>query len=569
MANTSAFMRLKRAWKEVFKMQSKKSSIKVVSKLLKVVKPLSKSMAIAVLAGSISFLFYTGIGVLGAKLILEYIESGTQIASIMKMMIAAVILRGLFRYLEQYMNHLIAFKVLALLRNKVFAAIRRLAPAKVEMMNKGDLISAITSDMELLEVFYAHTISPVCIAIITTVIYTIFLGQISLLAAAVMLLGHIAIGIVLPMIFSSLASDAATKTRASLAGINMSFLDLLRGVSEIISFAYQKLAVKKVNTLNARLKMNQDKLIRQLAILLALEDLLEVLVTAAVFLVLSISGLSGASIFLAATLTYFSFGAVRAVSLLGNGLSQTLASANRIMSILEEKPMIDDVVDKEDISEALLASYEGNIIEIDGISFAYKNEKILDKFSLSIKNHEFLGIQGPSGCGKSTLLKLIMHFWKLDGGEIKITGKNIMDINTKSLYENLGYMTQKSEFFEGSIRSNLLIAKPDASEEELKDALNKAAILDYVNSLKDGVDTHIKELGDNFSGGEQQRLGLARCFLKDASIYLFDEPTSNLDALNESIILNSIKKHMKDKTIIMVSHRDSTLRICDRIVQMK
>lgn len=550
-------------------MQSKKSSIKVVSKLLKVVKPLSKSMAIAVLAGSISFLFYTGIGVLGAKLILEYIESGTQIASIMKMMIAAVILRGLFRYLEQYMNHLIAFKVLALLRNKVFAAIRRLAPAKVEMMNKGDLISAITSDMELLEVFYAHTISPVCIAIITTVIYTIFLGQISLLAAAVMLLGHIAIGIVLPMIFSSLASDAATKTRASLAGINMSFLDLLRGVSEIISFAYQKLAVKKVNTLNARLKMNQDKLIRQLAILLALEDLLEVLVTAAVFLVLSTSGLSGASIFLAATLTYFSFGAVRAVSLLGNGLSQTLASANRIMSILEEKPMIDDVVDKEDLSEALLASYEGNIIEIDGISFAYKNEKILDKFSLSIKNHEFLGIQGPSGCGKSTLLKLIMHFWKLDGGDIKISGKNIMDINTKSLYENLGYMTQKSEFFEGSIRSNLLIAKPDASEEELKDALNKAAILDYVNSLKDGVDTHIKELGDNFSGGEQQRLGLARCFLKDASIYLFDEPTSNLDALNESIILNSIKKHMKDKTIIMVSHRDSTLRICDRIVQMK
>ena len=550
-------------------MQSKKSSIKVVSKLLKVVKPLSKSMAIAVLAGSISFLFYTGIAVLGAKLILEYIESGTQIASIMKMMIAAVILRGLFRYLEQYMNHLIAFKVLALLRNKVFAAIRRLAPAKVEMMNKGDLISAITSDMELLEVFYAHTISPVCIAIITTVIYTIFLGQISLLAAAVMLLGHIAIGIVLPMIFSSLASDAATKTRASLAGINMSFLDLLRGVSEIISFAYQKLAIKKVNTLNARLKMNQDKLIRQLAILLALEDLLEVLVTAAVFLVLSISGASGASILLAATLTYFSFGAVRAVSLLGNGLSQTLASANRIMSILEEKPMIDDVVDKEDLSEALLASYEGNIIEIDGISFAYKNEKILDKFSLNIKNHEFLGIQGPSGCGKSTLLKLIMHFWKLDGGEIKILGKNIMDINTKSLYENLGYMTQKSEFFEGSIRSNLLIAKPDASEEELKDALNKAAILDYVNSLKDGVDTHIKELGDNFSGGEQQRLGLARCFLKDASIYLFDEPTSNLDALNESIILNSIKKHMKDKTIIMVSHRDSTLRICDRIVQIK
>ena len=549
-------------------MQSKRKGLKVISKLVKVVKPLSKYMAVAVLAGCISFLFYTAIGVLGARLIIEYVEGGSKAAFIMKIMAGAVILRGLFRYLEQYMNHLIAFRVLALLRNRVFAAVRRLAPAKIEMMNKGDLISAISSDMELLEVFYAHTISPVCIAIITSLVYALALGQISPLAAIVMLVGHIAIAVILPMVFSSLAGDAAAETRRSLAGISNSFLDLLRGIAEIISFAYQKRAVKKVNALNAKLKTNQDRLIRQLAVLLALEDMLEVFVTAAVFVVLAKSGAVGSDILLAASLTYFSFGAVRAVSLLGNGLAQTLASADRVMSILEEKPMVEEITNKGYLSKNAIASYEADIIEVNGISFAYKSEKILDNFSLRVKNHEFIGIQGPSGCGKSTMLKLIMHFWNLDSGEIKIAGKNILDINTASLYEKLSYMTQTSEFFEGSIRDNLLIAKPDATDEELKEALRKASILDYVNSLKDGLDTYIKELGENFSGGEQQRLGLARCFLKDAEIYLFDEPTSNLDALNESIILNSIKKYMKGKTIIMVSHRDSTLRICDNVIKM-
>lgn len=549
-------------------MQSKRDGLKVISKLVKVVKPLSKYMAVAVLAGCISFLFYTAIGVLGARLIIEYVEGGSKAAFIMKIMAGAVILRGLFRYLEQYMNHLIAFRVLALLRNRVFAAVRRLAPAKIEMMNKGDLISAISSDMELLEVFYAHTISPVCIAIITSLVYALALGQISPLAAIVMLVGHIAIAVVLPMVFSSLAGDAAAETRRSLAGISNSFLDLLRGIAEIISFAYQKRAVKKVNALNAKLKTNQDRLIRQLAVLLALEDMLEVFVTVAVFVVLAKSGAVGSDILLAASLTYFSFGAVRAVSLLGNGLAQTLASADRVMSILEEKPMVEEITNKGYLSKNAIANYEADIIEVNGISFAYKSEKILDNFSLRVKNHEFIGIQGPSGCGKSTMLKLIMHFWNLESGEIKIAGKNILDINTASLYEKLSYMTQTSEFFEGSIRDNLLIAKPDATDEELKEALRKASILDYVSSLKDGLDTYIKELGENFSGGEQQRLGLARCFLKDAEIYLFDEPTSNLDALNESIILNSIKKYMKGKTIIMVSHRDSTLRICDNVIKM-
>lgn len=549
-------------------MQNKTNGLKVIRKLLSLVKPLSKYMVIAVTAGVISFLFYTAISVLAANLIVEYIDGGNNIARIIKIMIGAVLLRGLFRYLEQYMNHLIAFKVLALLRNKVFAAVRKLAPAKIEMMNKGDLISAISSDMELLEVFYAHTISPVCTAIITSIIYACYLSTISPVAAAIMIMGHIAIALILPMIFSKHASAAAAKTRHNLAMISSSFLDLLRGLGEIISFAYQKQAVKKVNELNHKLKTNQDILIRQLAILLALVDLLEVFITAIIFAVLSMTGLDGKSAFIAAVLVYFSFGAVRAVALLGNGLSQTLASAHRVMGILEEKPMVQEIIGKHNLKKNEIANYSGDIIEINNINFAYKERAILKDFSTSVKNHEFIGIQGPSGCGKSTLLKLIIHFWDLDSGSIKIAGHDILDINTASLYENLSYMTQTSEFFEGSIRDNLLIAKPDASDEEIKEALKKASILEYVEGLKGGLDSPIKELGDNFSGGEKQRLGLARCFLKDAEIYLFDEPTSNLDALNESIILNSINQYMKEKTIIMVSHRTSTLRICDKIIQM-
>lgn len=550
-------------------MQSgKRSGFKIMSGLIGVVKPLKNFMMIAVTAGTLSFLFYTAIGILVANLIIKYAQAGEINSIIVKCMIACIILRGIFRYSEQYMNHLIAFKVLALLRHRVFKAIRKLAPAKIESMNKGDLISMISGDMELLEVFYAHTISPICIAIITSVIYTIYVATIFPLGVVILFCGYVLIGIILPVIFAKFANSVALGMRKNVGKINNSFLDLLRGVAEIISFAYQKKAIKRVEDANGRLKENQDGLIRQLAILLGIIDLSELLITVLIILTGILASADVHAIFISAVGTYFSFGAVQSVAMLGNGLAQTLACGDRILNILQEEPLVKEVIDKNDLTFENIEKYDKDLITIENLTFAYDGKNILDSFNLNIKKNEIIGIQGASGCGKSTLLKLIMHFWNVDEGSIKIAGLGLDEINTRSLYSNISYMTQTTEFFEGSIRDNLLIAKPDANDDEIREALKKASILDYIEKLQAGLDTFIKELGDNFSGGEKQRIGLARCFLKNAPVLLLDEPTSNLDALNENIILKSIKKYMREKTVILVSHRESTLRICDRIINM-
>lgn len=547
----------------------KRSGFKIMSKLIGVVKPLSKFMAIAVSAGTLGFLFYTAVGVLAANLIFNYLKNGAGNKTIVWMMIGAVILRGIFRYLEQYMNHLIAFKVLALLRNKVFAAVRRLAPAKIESMNKGDLISMISGDIELLEVFYAHTISPIMIATLTSIIYVIYLATIFPVGAFLLLCGYLIIGIFVPFVFAKLANPVALGIRKDVSKINNSFLDLLRGLSEIISFHYEKKAIKQVEELNKNLKKNQDRLIKQLASLLALVDFFELLVVLIIVIAGIILKQSSYTIFISSVLTYFSFGAVGAVAMLGNGLAETLACGDRVIDLLEEEPEVEEITGKTELTQEMINKSLDPLINIENLKFSYDDKPILDNVNLEIKRNEIVGIEGASGSGKSTLLKLIMRFWNIDGGKIEIAGHNLLDINTKSLYKNIGYMTQTTELFEGSIRDNLLIAKPDATDEEINEALKKASILDYILKLKDGLDTFTKELGDNFSGGERQRIGLARCFLKDAPILILDEPTSNLDALNESIILKSIVENMKDKTIILVSHRTSTLRIADRIVKLK
>ncbi|WP_243343475.1 ABC transporter ATP-binding protein [Anaerococcus sp. AGMB09787] len=547
----------------------KRSDFQIMKKLIRLVSPLKYQMLVAILAGSISLLFFTGIGVLAGSLVFTYFSEGILSKFVIFSIIIAVILRGVFRYLEQYMNHLIAFKVLVLLRNKVFGAVMRLAPSKIENTNKGDLISMISSDMELLEVFYAHTISPVCIALVSAIIYVAYLGSIFPLGGFILLLGYILIGLVLPIIFERLADPVAFKIRKNIGGLNNNFLDLLRGIGEIITFSYQDKDNKKVQKIGAKLNKNQGQLVRQLAFLLALVDFLKVSISLIIIISAIATGQSTYVVFISAIFTYFSLEAVKAVALLGNGLSQTLACGDRILTLLEEEPAVMEIKGKNDLSLDLLEESKNELIKIEGLNFSYGDKKILKDFNLSIAKNQIVGIKGPSGCGKSTLLKLIIRFWEADSGKIEIANLDIADINTKSLYEHISYMTQTTELFEGSIRDNLLIAKNDASDEEIRDALRKAAILDYVEGLKEGLDTFTRELGDNFSSGQMQRLGLARCFLKNAPILLLDEPTSNLDSLNENIILTSIKNNMKDKTIIMVSHRASSLIICDKIINMK
>lgn len=545
----------------------KRNSLQIMFDLMILAKEELSDLIIAIIAGIISFLSSTGIAVSAALLIVQ--SAGLISISFTKivwLMAIFAFIRGITRYLEQYLNHLVAFKVLRMLRDKVFAAVRKLAPAKIEVSNKGELISMITGDIETIEVFYAHTISPISIAIICSSVYLVLISIFSPIIALVTLIAYLIMGVGLPLIFSKWAKNTGRAIRQEIGSLNNIFLDILRGITEIMQFAYRDKAIRTVQKSNQSLVKKQANLIEQLALLLALEDTIVVLTTGIVVLT-GIKISLAWSILLPLTFgIFFSFPAIANVASLGNGLSQSLACGERVLNLLEEEPVVNQVTDGVDLN--LNNEIADPIIKIDNLTFAYDEQPVLQNFNLEISPGEVLGIQGESGCGKSTLLKLIMHFWPVHQGEILVAGHSVEEINTQSLWQNISYMTQSTEFFEGTIRDNLLIAKPHATDQELKDALRKASVLEFVESLENGLDTTLTELGDNFSAGERQRFGLARCFLEDTKILLLDEPTSNLDVINENIILNALKSNQEDKTIIMISHRKSSFKICDRIIQM-
>lgn len=545
----------------------KRSSFRVMIDLLILARGELSDLVVAVIAGVVSFLSTVGMATSGAALIVRAAGlTDFSFRKIVYLMLFFTFLRGITRYLEQFLNHLVAFKVLRMLRDKVFAAVRKLAPAKIEGSNKGELISMITGDIELIEVFYAHTISPICIALICGSIYVLSIAFFSLPIALTSLASYLLMGILLPIVFSKWAKNTGFALRREIGGLNNIFLDLLRGITEIMQFAYRDKAVRIVEKTNKNLVTRQADLIEQLALLLGIEDAIAVLTTGAAVLLGISTGLEWHILLPISFGLFFSFPAIANVASLGNGLSQSLACGERVLNLLEEEPVVKEI--KDGVNLNLEGNQADPIIEVRDLSFTYGDEPVLENFNLKISPGEVLGIQGESGCGKSTLLKLIMRFWSADKGEIIIGGLPIENINTHSLWSNIGYMTQNSEFFEGTIRDNLLIAKADATDAELKTALQKASIWDFTESLEHGLDSTLTELGDNFSAGERQRFGLARCFLEDSKILLLDEPTSNLDVLNENIILDALKQNQADKTVIMVSHRASSLKICDRIIQM-
>lgn len=549
----------------------KRSGWTIMRRLIVLIDPLKGHMGVAITAGSLSFFCAVTLSILAAVLTVKTLAGETTAnikAWLIGGMIMAILLRGLLRYLEQYMNHLIAFRVLAVLRDKVFEAVRRLAPSSLIAWNKGDLLSMIASDMELLEVFYAHTISPIAIATVTTLIYVVALAFVHPLLGLVGLLAYLVIGVLLPLVFARFANATALGLRRSVGDLNNKYLDLLRGVLEIIQFGYEKRARAKVIQTNEALSKAQRGMIAQLGTLLAWIDLLVGLLTGLLWIVGRLLGVAAPTLTVAVVGFFFSFGAVSALALLGNGLAQTLACGDRVLDLLDAKPLTLEVTDGEELKSEAMTSNDP-LITIEGVTFSYGDADILKDVTLQVAPGEILGLQGASGCGKSTLLKLIMRFWTVDQGMIRIAGKDVNKVNTKSLWQQISYMTQTTEFFDGSIRDNLLIARPNATDEELYLALKKAALDTYVRHLPEQLDTKLAELGENFSGGERQRIGLARVFLKDSPILLLDEPTSNLDSLNEGIILHAIATHMRDKTVVLVSHRTSTLRICDRVVPMK
>ena len=539
----------------------KRSNFNICANLIKLVKPLTGVMILAVTFGVIGHLAAIFITVSGVYALLNLlgIVDGFSLTVLFTAIVIMAVARGVLHYLEQGCNHYIAFKLLALIRDKVFKALRKLCPAKLEGRDKGNLISVITSDIELLEVFYAHTISPIVIAIIVSVFMCFFIGHYNVVLGIFALIAYMIIGILVPVIVSRADGTDGRKFRERSGDLSSFVLESLRGLKEILQYDAGKERVKEMNTKTVRLsrvegrqKSNAGKGMASTNTLVLVLDIL-MLFTAGILFEHGKVDIAGVIMPVVALMS--SFGPVIALANLGSTLSNTFAAGNRVIDILEETPVVEEVEGKE--------KTEFENIKVENVNFSYDDEIILKDYSIEIPKNKISAIVGKSGSGKSTLLKLLMRFWDIDSGKIRISEKDIKDINTSDLRKMEGYVTQDTHLFHDSIKNNLLIAKRDATDEEIIEACKKASVHDFIMSLPQGYDTPVGELGDTLSGGERQRLGLARAFLHNAPLLLLDEPTSNLDSLNEAVILKAIHKEKEDRTVVIVSHRESTVGIAD------
>lgn len=543
----------------------RRKGIRIMGGLIGLVKPLLPVMFLAVFLGTLGYLCAIFLTILAGYGLLQLFFKAGQPGTLFAALGILAVLRGLFHYGEQYCNHFIAFKLLALIRHKVFAALRRLCPAKLEGKDKGNLISMITTDVELLEVFYAHTISPIAIAAAVSLIMTVFIGRFSPLAGVLALAAYVTVGAVIPLVCGKRGGEKGLRFRNRFGDLNSFVLDSLRGLDETIQYRRGEQRRKAMERRSEDLGRMQKELndletfqrsVTNLAILGFSFGMLFLMVC------LRLQGLAdGTGMVLAVVAMMGSFGPVSALANLSNNLNQTLASGERVLSLLEEEPQV------EDISGRPAAAFEGASAE--RVDFSYGGEEILKDYCLEIPRGKILGIHGQSGCGKSTLLKLLMRFWDVQGGAVKISGRDIRQVNTGDLRNMEAFMTQETHLFHDSLANNIALAKPGASRQEIRAAAEKASIHEFIESLPKGYDTEVGELGDTLSGGERQRIGLARVFLHGAPFVLLDEPTSNLDSLNEGVILKSLKETKKDQTVILVSHRRSTLNVAELVVEME
>ena len=544
-----------------------RNGLKVMYKLIGLVLPLVHVMIAAITMGVIGFLTAIFIIVLGGVGLLNILGFATAL-SLKQVIIGIVIcavLRGILRYAEQGSNHYIAFKLLALIRHKVFIKLRKLAPAKLEGKDKGNLISIITTDTELLEVFYAHTISPIIIAFITSVIMTIFIGSYNIFLGAIALVAYFIVGVIIPVWSSNQGDETGQQYRDELGDLNSYFLSSIRGINDIIQYGVGKERLDEINRRTDELETKQKFLLKQEGSNRAVTDtailLCSMVMLFAGCILYNKGQVDFTQVIIPLIALMSSFGPVVAISNLSNNLFHTIAAGNRVLDLLEEEPAVEEVSGKETVEFADM--------KLENVSFAYDDEVILEDFNMEIKKNTIIGIYGKSGCGKSTLLKLLMRFWEVDNGAITIGGKNINEINTSDLRKMQSFVTQDTYLFNDTIANNIGIAKENATMEEIIAAAKKASIHDFIMSLPNGYDSKVGELGGNLSGGEKQRIGIARAFLHDAPMILLDEPTSNLDSLNEGIILKSLMESKENKTIIIVSHRKSTMNIADVVLDVE
>lgn len=548
---------------------SRRSGAKIMASLIALLGSLSIIIVLAVINGSIGFVCAMGVTVSGAVGIAKVLGEDTALSYgwIVGMTIGFGVLRGILRYFEQYSNHYIAFKLLAVLRDKVFGALRVLCPAKLENKQKGSIIAMITSDIETLEVFYAHTISPICIAVLVSLGVVLFIGFVSSwYIALVALVGYIFTGIIVPAVSSGRLKESGVRYRAEFASFSAFFLDSIKGIKDIVLNNAGKEREKEVNERSDELLSETKKMKREITKVSSAIELtvsVFILITLAVGIILVRSDvLSVGRMIIGVVAVFSSFGPVIAVGALPGNLTQTFASGDRVLNLLEEKPAV------EEINGGRNFDYDN--LKVKDLSFSYDGSaEVLRDIKMHAEKGEIVGIIGESGCGKSTFLKLLLRFWEKDGGDIDYNGTDVDEINTESLFSNVTMVSQNTYLFEETVEDNLRIAKADAIDDEIENACRMASVHDFIKTLPDGYKTMVTALGDNLSAGEKQRLGLARAFLRGSSLILLDEPTSNVDSINEGIILDALRKQKNKKSIILVSHRESTMAIADRVYKVE
>ena len=544
-------------------MNRNRSGFAVMAGLIGMIKPMFGIMLLAVLMGCIGNLMATFITVLGGYGLLTVTGyyGKMSLTFIITLMAVFAVLRGVLRYAEQACNHFIAFKLLARIRHQVFTALRKLSPAKLDGSEKGNLISIITSDIELLEVFYAHTISPIAIAFITSVVMCIYLGSMSVVFAVIAFCFYLIVGVLIPLWNGRWGSAYGKNYRDAFGRLNTTVLDNLYGLEETIQYGRQAERMTamseqtdKLEQVNETLK-NQERTQRIVTDWVILASGI-VMAYAGSYLV-NRGAVEGYEAVIAVIAIMSSFGPTAALSALSNNLNQTLACGNRVLNLLGEEPVVCDVENG--------IGFQAGDIDCENISFSYEDKPVLSDFSQVFEQKKIHGILGKSGCGKSTLLKLLMRFYETDGGTIRYGAENVNTINTDSLRKHIAYVTQETFLFHDTIENNIKVAKADATREEVIEAAKKASIHEFICSLPDDYETNVAELGSSLSGGERQRIGIARAFLHDCEVIFLDEPTSNIDSLNEGMILNSLQEEKEEKTILLVSHRKSTMGITDQM----
>ena len=560
-------------------MKNQTSGLKIMARLIGLVKPLIFIMILGILLGSLGHLcaiFVTVLGAEGIVMVINSLENLVLVRTLPKffqLIVVVAILRGLLHYGEQYCNHYIAFRILAIIRHKVFDKLRVLCPAKLETKEKGNLITMITTDIELLEVFFAHTISPIAIAIIVSLFMSGFLWLQYPVAGIIAAIAYLTVGGMIPVSNEMSSAEAGLKFRNKFGKMNSFILGALYGIDDTIQFKNGHKQLNRLNTKSdnlAEIKSDlvdyekNQKLLTNLSIQAFSLIILVVMVVA-----YNKGRVSFEQVMIAVVGMMSSFGPVVALASLSNNLNQTLASGERVLALLDEKPLVEEETDGVDLE--MVANSKGNIATVNNVSFAYEDVEVIKDRTIDIPKGQILGIHGPSGCGKSTLLRLLMGFWKPDKGQIYYYDKTegpiqIGDVNTASLRKNQSFVTQETWISQDTIAKNIAVAKPDATIEEIMEAAKKASVHEFIMSLPEGYDTKVGELGSTLSGGEKQRIGIARAFLHGGNMLLLDEPTSSLDSLNEGIILKSLKEEAKDKTVVLISHRKSTMGVADSVI---